>query len=36
MTTDWDVADHWREKGQVILCLEGEPLTELNDGRRGE
>ncbi|MCX6603160.1 MAG: DHCW motif cupin fold protein [Acidobacteria bacterium] len=28
------MADHWCEKGHVILCLEGELLTELNDGRR--
>lgn len=27
------MADHWCEKGHVILCLEGELRTELNDGR---
>ena len=27
------VADHWCEKGHVLLCLEGELVTELSDGR---
>src|SRR5882724_453021 len=27
------LADHWCEKGHVILCLEGELITELADGR---
>jgi len=27
-------ADHWCEKGHILLCLEGELLTELKDGRR--
>lgn len=27
------VADHWCEKGHVLLCLEGELVTELADGR---
>jgi hypothetical protein len=27
------LADHWCEKGHVILCLEGELQTELRDGR---
>ena len=27
------VADHWCEKGHVLLCLEGELETELRDGR---
>jgi len=27
------VADHWCEKGHVLLCLEGELRTELRDGR---
>lgn len=27
------VADHWCEKGHILLCLEGELLTELRDGR---
>jgi hypothetical protein len=27
------VADHWCEKGHVVLCLEGEIHTELEDGR---
>jgi len=26
-------ADHWCEKGHVLLCLEGELFTELKDGR---
>lgn len=26
-------ADHWCEKGHVLLCLEGELVTELKDGR---
>jgi quercetin dioxygenase-like cupin family protein len=26
------VADHWCEKGHVVLCLEGELRTELRDG----
>jgi quercetin dioxygenase-like cupin family protein len=26
-------ADHWCSKGHVILCLEGEMNTELEDGR---
>ncbi len=28
------LADHWCEKGHVLLCLEGELTTELRDGRR--
>lgn len=28
------VADHWCRKGHVLLCLEGELHTELEDGRR--
>jgi quercetin dioxygenase-like cupin family protein len=27
------LADHWCSKGHVILCLEGELHTELEDGR---
>jgi hypothetical protein len=27
------LADHWCEKGHVLLCLEGELRTELADGR---
>ena len=27
------VSDHWCEKGHILLCLEGELLTELKDGR---
>jgi hypothetical protein len=27
------VADHWCEKGHILLCLQGELLTELADGR---
>ena len=26
-------ADHWCSKGHIILCLEGEMNTELDDGR---
>lgn len=28
------VADHWCEKGHILFCLEGELITELDDGRR--
>ena len=28
------LADHWCSKGHVILCLEGEMKTELQDGRK--
>lgn len=28
------VADHWCSKGHVLLCLAGELITELEDGRR--
>lgn len=27
------VADHWCEKGHILLCLEGELQTTLKDGR---
>src|SRR5690606_10730202 len=27
------VSDHWCKKGHVLLCLEGELETELEDGR---
>jgi hypothetical protein len=27
------VADHWCDKGHILLCLEGELSTELADGR---
>jgi hypothetical protein len=27
-------ADHWCEKGHILLCLEGELSTDLADGRR--
>ena len=27
------LADHWCEKGHILLCLEGELHTELDDGR---
>lgn len=27
------VADHWCEKGHILLCLAGELRTELKDGR---
>ena len=28
------LADHWCNKGHILLCLEGELHTELADGRR--
>ena len=28
------LADHWCEKGHILLCLAGELETELTDGRR--
>jgi quercetin dioxygenase-like cupin family protein len=28
------LADHWCTKGHVVLCVEGELETELEDGRR--
>lgn len=28
------LADHWCNKGHILLCLEGELLTELADGRQ--
>lgn len=28
------LADHWCEKGHILLCLEGELHTELKDGRQ--
>lgn len=27
------LADHWCSKGHILLCLEGELSTELDDGR---
>jgi hypothetical protein len=27
------VADHWCEKGHILLCLDGELETRLKDGR---
>jgi hypothetical protein len=27
-------ADHWCEKGHILLCLAGDLYTELKDGRR--
>lgn len=27
------IADHWCEKGHILLCLEGRLHTELEDGR---
>ena len=27
------LADHWCSKGHILLCLEGELTTELDDGR---
>ena len=29
----WLLANHWCTKGHILLCLEGELLTELKDGR---
>ncbi len=31
--TPGDLADHWCSKGHIRLCLEGELVTELADGR---
>lgn len=28
------LADHWCVKGHIVLCMEGELHTELEDGRR--
>lgn len=28
------VADHWCEKGHILLCMKGELHTDLQDGRR--
>lgn len=28
------LADHWCEKGHILLCMEGELHTELKDGRK--
>ena len=28
------MADHWCSKGHILLCIEGEMTTELNDGRQ--
>jgi quercetin dioxygenase-like cupin family protein len=28
------LADHWCSKGHILLCLEGQLETELEDGRR--
>lgn len=28
------LANHWCEKGHILLCLEGELHTELGDGRK--
>lgn len=28
------LADHWCSKGHILLCLEGELQTELQDGRQ--
>jgi hypothetical protein len=27
------LADHWCEKGHILLCLDGKLVTELKDGR---
>jgi quercetin dioxygenase-like cupin family protein len=27
-------ADHWCSKGHIILCIEGELITQLSDGRK--
>jgi hypothetical protein len=28
------LADHWCKKGHIIHCMEGEMITELDDGRK--
>jgi len=28
------LADHWCVKGHILLCIEGELITELKDGRK--
>lgn len=28
------LADHWCEKGHILFCIEGEIITELQDGRK--
>jgi hypothetical protein len=28
------LADHWCSKGHILLCLKGELVTELQDGRK--
>lgn len=28
------LADHWCDKGHILLCIDGELETELRDGRR--
>jgi quercetin dioxygenase-like cupin family protein len=28
------LADHWCSKGHILLCLDGQLETELEDGRR--
>lgn len=28
------LADHWCSKGHVLLCIEGQLVTELRDGRK--
>jgi quercetin dioxygenase-like cupin family protein len=28
------LADHWCSKGHILLCLEGELVSELEDGRK--
>jgi hypothetical protein len=28
------LADHWCDKGHILLCMEGELQTELKDGRK--
>jgi hypothetical protein len=28
------IADHWCSKGHILLCIEGELLTQLQDGRQ--
>jgi len=28
------LADHWCAKGHILLCIEGELITELKDGRK--
>lgn len=28
------LADHWCERGHIVLCVDGEMITELSDGQK--